>query len=452
MSQVPKSLRLAIAALAGLFLAGRAEASLTRTTSPALEASALTLTAPAPEPSEFSLFEGTEITAAATEPERAPSFHPLAAVSLLSKDGAERPLVSADELSYPKTRYRVFELLGAPILGELRGVSLELHWRSGEFRAGLASGTVGWLSQDPIGDRDSVNLYGYVGMRPHELTDPLGLQTAQPTSPYCRPGAISDPDMAAFMCGVTRREGGLSSSLPAPGAPHVDQASLAKAWAAWKQLPEKAREAGKEFWRYEPKVTPEQREYGADWGAEAAKRGGQVMGDIYGAGAAGLVEAGQVIVETEVGGRLVRAVVGAGGKVIRIVEDLGPARAIAQTREFRAFEIVPYGTEGTRAAGFEKHHGVLDVWASKNVPGYIRRGAGTPSILLTPEQHAATQRVYEAWLEARTGRKVGASVDWTQVTPREAQELSERMFEAARVPEEARRAYYSEFHKYIYRQ
>jgi RHS repeat-associated protein len=39
-----------------------------------------------------------------------------------------------------------------------------------------ASGT--WLSQDPMEDRDSPNLYGFVGARPHEATDPMGLQAA----------------------------------------------------------------------------------------------------------------------------------------------------------------------------------------------------------------------------------------------------------------------------------
>ncbi|MBK9064832.1 MAG: hypothetical protein IPL89_16835 [Acidobacteria bacterium] len=33
-----------------------------------------------------------------------------------------------------------------------------------------------WLSQDPMEDRDSPNLYGFVGGRPHEKTDPLGLR------------------------------------------------------------------------------------------------------------------------------------------------------------------------------------------------------------------------------------------------------------------------------------
>jgi hypothetical protein len=171
-----------LAALAALFLAPLAEASLSRVSAAerAIEAPALTLASPAAarEPSEFSLFDGTEIARAAAESESGPSFHPLAAVSLLYKNEAERSLVSADELTYPKTRYRVFGFFGAPLIGVERGVSLELHWGSGEFRAGLASGTVGWLSQDPLGDVDSPNLYGFVGMRPHEKTDPLGLLSA----------------------------------------------------------------------------------------------------------------------------------------------------------------------------------------------------------------------------------------------------------------------------------
>ncbi len=44
-----------------------------------------------------------------------------------------------------------------------------------------------WLSQDPAGDTDSMNLYGFVGMRPHERTDPLGLQM-RPKALNCPPG------------------------------------------------------------------------------------------------------------------------------------------------------------------------------------------------------------------------------------------------------------------------
>jgi RHS repeat-associated protein len=41
-----------------------------------------------------------------------------------------------------------------------------------------------WLSQDPLGDIDSPNLYGFVGMRPHEKTDPMGLAVQTPAGVY----------------------------------------------------------------------------------------------------------------------------------------------------------------------------------------------------------------------------------------------------------------------------
>jgi hypothetical protein len=208
-----------LAALVALFFAPLAEASLTRSSAPAREAPALALTLAAPEPSEFSLFDGTEIaraldsrpvfdlisittdespTAARTrfvssselsadELPEGPELVPITSVreqrfnlqippNVFGLEPLRGP--PGDEASYPKTRYRVFGLLGTPILGELRGVSLELHWRSASFSCGLSSGTVGWLSQDPMEDRDSPNLYGFVGARPHEKTDPLGLEAS----------------------------------------------------------------------------------------------------------------------------------------------------------------------------------------------------------------------------------------------------------------------------------
>jgi RHS repeat-associated protein len=101
--------------------------------------------------------------------------------------------------------------------------------------------------------------------------------------------------------------------------------------------------------------------------------------------------------------------------------------------------------------GFENHHGILDVWASQNVQGYISRGANTPTIRLSTAQHDATRAVYRAWLAERTGRPVGGRIDWTSVSQREAMQLSERMFDAADVPQGARDEYYRAFNQYIYR-
>ena len=82
--------------------------------------------------------------------------------------------------------------------------------------------------------------------------------------------------------------------------------------------------------------------------------------------------------------------------------------------------------------------------------GYQSRASNSPTIALTPEQHAATKAVYREWLFEKTGKKVGGKVDWTNVSPREIQALSERMFDAAQVPTNARENYYNAFNRYIY--
>lgn len=112
----------------------------------------------------------------------------------------------------------------------------------------------------------------------------------------------------------------------------------------------------------------------------------------------------------------------------------------------KPFDIVTYGTKVT---GLEMHHGVLDVWASANIKGYVSRGADTPAIALTKTQHDATRSVLARWRLEQTGSITG-KVDWTKVSAREIQRLSEKMFDAAGVPQEARRAYYQTFHQYIY--
>jgi hypothetical protein len=111
------------------------------------------------------------------------------------------------------------------------------------------------------------------------------------------------------------------------------------------------------------------------------------------------------------------------------------------------YEIVNYGE---KAGGFENHHGVLDKWAHENISGYPSRASNSPSIRLSKGNHDLTKDVYRDWLFERTGKRVGGKVDWTSVTPQEAQTLTERMFDAAGVPAGARAEYYRSFHRYIH--
>ncbi|WP_338025485.1 hypothetical protein [Clostridium yunnanense] len=103
---------------------------------------------------------------------------------------------------------------------------------------------------------------------------------------------------------------------------------------------------------------------------------------------------------------------------------------------------------GDKTPGLENHHGVMDMWAQKNIPGYKPRPADSTAIALTKEQHNATRSVFGKWKYENYGFK--GKVDWENVSPREIQGLSERMFDAAKVPQDARAEYYREFNKYTY--
>jgi RHS repeat-associated protein len=115
----------------------------------------------------------------------------------------------------------------------------------------------------------------------------------------------------------------------------------------------------------------------------------------------------------------------------------------------REYEIVRYDDKAP--PNFENHHGVLDIWATHNVPGYRSRAGDSTSIRLTEDHHKATTKAYREWLKERTGKPVGAHVDWTQVSPREILELSERLFNAAEVPHAAREEYYRAVTRYFYK-
>ena len=117
------------------------------------------------------------------------------------------------------------------------------------------------------------------------------------------------------------------------------------------------------------------------------------------------------------------------------------------TEGIKEYDVLRYGD---KAAGLEKHHGVMDKWATENVDGYVSRGDNTPAIALSKDNHGATKAVFRDWLEGQTGKRVGGSVDWKAVSPQEIQTLTEKMFDAAKVPAEARAAYYRAFNQYIY--
>uniref|UniRef100_UPI00374F1450 RHS repeat-associated core domain-containing protein n=1 Tax=Clostridium butyricum TaxID=1492 RepID=UPI00374F1450 len=127
-------------------------------------------------------------------------------------------------------------------------------------------------------------------------------------------------------------------------------------------------------------------------------------------------------------------------------EQKGQIQAKAKN-DIKEYDIVNYSK---KTCGIENHHGVLDVWATNNIPGYKSRASKSTTIALSKKQHAKTKEVYRNWLFEKTGKKVGGKIDWKNISPKGIQSLTEKMFDAAKVPHLARKDYYREFNKYIY--
>ncbi|MDT3443600.1 DNRLRE domain-containing protein [Pseudofrankia sp. BMG5.37] len=127
--------------------------------------------------------------------------------------------------------------------------------------------------------------------------------------------------------------------------------------------------------------------------------------------------------------------------------EVGGAAVLVHNCGVGEYDIVRYRPSN---APLENHHGIMDAWAKNNVPGYVSRASDNPTIALSSANHGATKVVFRDWLEENYGARVGVKVDWASIGPREIYSLSERMFDAAGVPQAARDAYYGGFNRYIY--
>ena len=60
------------------------------------------------------------------------------------------------------------------------------------------------------------------------------------------------------------------------------------------------------------------------------------------------------------------------------------------------------------------------------------------------KSHDATRGVFNTWY-AETRKAMGGKLDWTKVSEKEIRSLSEKMFDAAKVPEKMRKEYWDWF-------
>jgi RHS repeat-associated protein len=113
------------------------------------------------------------------------------------------------------------------------------------------------------------------------------------------------------------------------------------------------------------------------------------------------------------------------------------------------FRVAPHGSMPSPRPGMESHHGLNSVWMEANRPGY--NAADAPAVLLPKANHHATFDVFNTWRVEEAARQ-GVSprnLDWMRVSPGSIWGLSERQFDAARVPEAVRREYFQQLNDYM---
>jgi hypothetical protein len=96
--------------------------------------------------------------------------------------------------------------------------------------------------------------------------------------------------------------------------------------------------------------------------------------------------------------------------------------------------------------GQHSHHGVMSKWMKSKLPGYDKNKA--PAVLMPNTNHHATYGIFNKW-RAQWTRKMGGTFDWSKVSEEDMRELSEQMFDAAKVPANIRQQYWKEFEKML---
>lgn len=103
------------------------------------------------------------------------------------------------------------------------------------------------------------------------------------------------------------------------------------------------------------------------------------------------------------------------------------------------FTVARHADMPSPRPGQHSHHGVMSAWMNARYPNYDPMRA--PAVLMPEQNHRATFGVYNTW-RAEAKSHMGGSFDWTRVSELQMKQLSEKMFDAAKVPTAARNEYW----------
>jgi RHS repeat-associated protein len=142
---------------------------------------------------------------------------------------------------------------------------------------------------------------------------------------------------------------------------------------------------------------------------------------------------------TMIGGTLVGM-----ARIRHIIESSGSLVHGVRNAEGTLFKLGKHGEMPVPRLGEQSHHGAMSQWMKTHFDGYDPKKA--PAVLMPDENHRATFGIYNSW-RAETRQKMGGAFDWNKVTEKQVRVLSERMFDAAKVPTILRAQYWAEFEK-----
>lgn len=127
------------------------------------------------------------------------------------------------------------------------------------------------------------------------------------------------------------------------------------------------------------------------------------------------------------------------GKVAR---GAGAAKGVRQPFIYGDFIVDNHGNMPSPRPGQESHHGVMSKWMTAHYGSYNSNLA--PAVLMPAVNHRATFSVYNTW-RAEQRREMGGKFDWAQVSESNMRHLSDRMFDAAQVPDPVRNDYWNRY-------
>lgn len=110
----------------------------------------------------------------------------------------------------------------------------------------------------------------------------------------------------------------------------------------------------------------------------------------------------------------------------------------------RGYMVAKHGDMPSPRPGKHSHHGVMSEWMRRHFPGYDENKA--PAILMSKKNHHDTYGVYNQW-RGTTTRSHGGRFDWNKVSEGDIRNLSEKMFDKAKVPHSLRKEYWDEFER-----